>query len=48
MLTLLPPNPINSRSRMTLAGSIEIIRLKVPTPIRTPLSKSSLLEASSQ
>lgn len=38
-LTLLPEKPINSNSRMTRPGSIEIIRLNVPTPIRTPLSK---------
>lgn len=38
-LCLLPENPMNSSSLMTRAGSSEIIRLNVPMPMRTPLSK---------
>lgn len=39
MFTLLPENPMNSSSRITRAGNKETIKLNVPTPIRTPLSK---------
>ncbi len=39
-LTLFPANPMNSNSFMTLAGSIDIMRLKAPTPILVPDSKS--------
>lgn len=37
--TLFPENPINSSNRITRAGNSEIIKLNVPTPMRTPLSK---------
>lgn len=37
--TLLPENPMNSSNRMTRAGNKDTIKLNVPTPIRTPLSK---------
>lgn len=38
-ITLLPENPMNSSKRITRAGSSDTIRLNVPTPMRTPLSK---------
>jgi len=38
-ITLLPENPINSNNLITRDGSNEIIRLNVPIPIFTPLSK---------
>ena len=47
-LTLLPPKPIHSKSFIILAGKSEIIRLKEPTPIRTPLSKSLRILSSFQ
>ena len=46
--TFFPPNPINSKSRMIRGGSNEIIKLKVPTPTLTPLSKSFLWISPSQ
>ena len=38
--TFVPPNPMNSRSLMILAGKRDIKRLNDPTPNLTPISKS--------